>query len=385
MPDTSAIAPKPAPPITANESAYPPLHIVTPLVHAATLSATSGHDIYLKLETQQRSGSFKARGIGRACWSAVQRLGPNAHLVAASGGNAGIAAAISAQTLGVKCTVFVHNRTERTVVDKMREHEANVVVSEGGWEHASIAAHALAEEDPNAQYIHPFEGDAVIRGHTTIVDEIYDQYAGLTTSDVRPDVICCSVGGGGLIRGIMLRSAELAAATSTAPAHILGITTIGADSFGRSLEQEAGFVEIEDANSRAKSLVCKACSPLAVYDARAYGATGSVAGASAQTTGTPGGYFTSARIDDAYAGAAAWQATDELDHLIELSCGAALAPAYQSSILDDIAKRIGRERLSVVLVVCGGSRIDRETVDSFREEYGLGYGRIVVNGRVLKE
>jgi len=385
MPDGSTAASAFNALATDSHLAYPPIHVVTPLVHVSTLSATSGHDIYLKLETQQRSGSFKTRGIGRACWSAVQRLGPNAHLVAASGGNAGIAAAISAQTLGVKCTVFVHDRTEQIVLDKMRSCGANVVVAEGGWEDASAGAYKLAEEDPNAQYIHPFEGDAVIRGHTTIVEEIYDQYAAATTSGARPDVICCSVGGGGLIRGIMLRSAERAAESSTTPTHILGITTIGADSFGRSLEQDAGFVKLEVADSRAKSLVCKACSPLAVHDARSYGATGSVAGASDQTTGKAGGFFTSARVDDAYAGAAAWQATDELNHLIELSCGAAIVPAYQPTILDDIARRLGKDKLSVAIVVCGGSRIDRETVDGFREEYGKGFGKIVVNGRVLKE
>jgi L-serine/L-threonine ammonia-lyase len=134
---------------------YPRLHTITPLVYSEGLSASSGHNIWLKLETEQLSGSFKPRGIGRSCWAAVQRLGPAAHLVAASGGNAGIAAALSARTLGVKCTVFVHDKTEQLVMDKMRSYGANVRVMDGGWERVDAGARELARTDPLAQYIHP--------------------------------------------------------------------------------------------------------------------------------------------------------------------------------------------------------------------------------------
>jgi L-serine/L-threonine ammonia-lyase len=61
-----------------------PLHIETPLVHVPFLSQGK-HNIFLKLETQQLSGSFKMRGIGHACLTARQKLGPDVHIVVASG------------------------------------------------------------------------------------------------------------------------------------------------------------------------------------------------------------------------------------------------------------------------------------------------------------
>lgn len=61
-----------------------PLHVETPLVHVPFLSKGK-HNVFLKLETQQLSGSFKMRGIGHACLMARQKLGPDVHIVVASG------------------------------------------------------------------------------------------------------------------------------------------------------------------------------------------------------------------------------------------------------------------------------------------------------------
>lgn len=81
---------------------YPALHCTTPLIYSERLSKRSGHHIWLKLETSQLTGSFKPRGVGRSAWAAVQRHGPDVHLIVASGGNAGLGVALSARTLGVR-------------------------------------------------------------------------------------------------------------------------------------------------------------------------------------------------------------------------------------------------------------------------------------------
>jgi L-serine/L-threonine ammonia-lyase len=80
----------------------------------------AGHNIYLKLDAAQPAGSFKLRGIGRTCQAAYQVHGPRTHIIAASGGNAGLAAAESAKRLGVRCTVVVPRRTEKSVVERLR-------------------------------------------------------------------------------------------------------------------------------------------------------------------------------------------------------------------------------------------------------------------------
>ncbi|WP_409015068.1 pyridoxal-phosphate dependent enzyme [Archangium sp.] len=77
-----------------------PLHIPTPLISHAPLSATQGRDVLLKMESLQPSGSFKLRGLGLMCQRAV--ASGATHLVCPSGGNAGFAAAVSGVALGVR-------------------------------------------------------------------------------------------------------------------------------------------------------------------------------------------------------------------------------------------------------------------------------------------
>lgn len=369
---------------------YPKLHVETPLVYSKSLSEISGHNVYIKLETKQLTGSFKPRGVGRSCYAAVQRLGPKAHLIIASGGNAGQACALSAQTLGVKCTVHVHARTEQAIEDRIRGWGADVKRSHGVWEDVNQAALEMAAADPNGVYVHAFEGDDLILGHTSVVDEIYDQLPSASASvepATYPDVVTCSVGGGGLIRGIMLGLSERAEETNTPPAHMIGISGIGGDSFSKSLETDDEIIPIEKPFSVAKSLVCQCCSPIAVRDARQYAKNGKTSlDLSDDIKGKTGPYFTAVSVDDALGGSAAWRSTEELHHNIELSCGVAMTPAYYPSILDYLVKEKGlKKKLNVVIVACGGTRVSDEDIKQYRAQYGQGYGKIIADGIELED
>lgn len=370
---------------------YPALHTVTPLIFSEKLSKRSRHNIWLKLENEQLTKSFKPRGIGRSCYAAVQRYGKDVRLIVASGGNAGLAAALSAQTLGVKCTIFVHAQTETLIKDRMRSFGAEVKVTEGGWEYVDASARQLAEEDPNGHYVHPFEGDDLVRGHTSVIEEIYEQLPKVSEDKgmervSRPDAICSAVGGGGMIRGIMLGLSEQAALSNTPPVHVIGVTTFGSDSWGRSLEVDDGVTEI-DPFSRAKSLACKKCSPLSVRDARIYAARGELSLDSEPVSGPAGKYLSEVRMDDAYAGAAAWESTNELNHLVELSCGAAIAVACQPAVLEHIVQtKELPEKSNIVIIVCGGSRVSLSDVNGFKAEYGeTGHGVIIVDGNTIQD
>jgi L-serine/L-threonine ammonia-lyase len=199
------------------------------------------------------------------------------------------------------------------------------------WEECNEAAVALANESPNAIYIHPFIGEDVVRGHTSVVREIMAQFPAVATragiDAAEPDIVCCSIGGGGLVQGIMLGLTEHAERTQSTSKHVLAICTIGADSFSRSLESEENFVTLKEAHSKALSLRCEACSPISVQFARRYASTGSVAGADESTKGKAGRYLTVVRAPDDYAGAASWQyRRDSSEHAeLELGCGAALS------------------------------------------------------------
>src|SRR2546426_8654251 len=77
----------------------------TRLIAAPFLSQTTGRNVYLKLETELPTGSFKVRG---AFWALAQRLhgGPIKEVVACSTGNHGAAVASAAEGIGIKARVF---------------------------------------------------------------------------------------------------------------------------------------------------------------------------------------------------------------------------------------------------------------------------------------
>ncbi len=388
----------------------PTLHTETPLAYCAPLSASSGHNVFFKLETKQLSGSFKMRGIGRACSAAKQRLGDDVHLVVASGGNAALAAAASAKQLAVKCTVFVHNGTEPAIVERIKNDGGEVVFGGLGWDEVNQAAQDFVRDTGKAIYIHPFEGDDVVKGHTSLITEIFEQYphvskdAGLDlASSVVPDVIGCAVGGGGMIRGIFRGLSQEAEKSGHAPTHILAITPYGADAWTLSLEsQEVDNISIEP-RSRARSLATSQCSFPSINEGRIYATYGSIL-----RDPSPSGpshfpntaaplpphppmetalkYLTTTRFPDSLAGSVAWQHTKAFPSqgLIEIACGAALVPVYYPDILDRLSElKFGGRRLNIVLVACGGSRVSEEVLDDYKVEYGVASGEIQVDGHTI--
>src|SRR6266571_5306111 len=86
-----------------------PLHIQTPLLISTPISAAFGHQVLLKMDALQPSGSFKMRGIGHACEVYAARGAKR--FVSSSGGNAGIAVAVAGRQLGIPVTVVVPETT----------------------------------------------------------------------------------------------------------------------------------------------------------------------------------------------------------------------------------------------------------------------------------
>ena len=82
------------------------------IIHSPFLSQKAGGDVWLKLENQQPTGSFKVRG---AFTNLLTRRVPAAGVVAASGGNHGIAVAYAARRLGKPASIFVPEVTSPTL------------------------------------------------------------------------------------------------------------------------------------------------------------------------------------------------------------------------------------------------------------------------------
>ena len=90
-----------------------PLHIETPLLRTAADYSASGLPLWLKLDALQPSGSFKLRGVGLLCQHEVAKGAKE--IFCASGGNAGIAAAVAGKALGVPVTIVVPETTSAEV------------------------------------------------------------------------------------------------------------------------------------------------------------------------------------------------------------------------------------------------------------------------------
>jgi threonine dehydratase len=148
-------------------------------------------ELWLKLEQLQVGGSFKARGMFNRMRANPL---PAAGVVIASGGNAGIAVAVAAQALGVRCEVFVPETTSRAKRDKLVELDA--VVTVGGASYAEALAASLERQaQSGALLMHAYDQREVVIGAGTLAAEV-EEDAGV------PDRVLVSVGGGGLVAGI---------------------------------------------------------------------------------------------------------------------------------------------------------------------------------------
>jgi threonine dehydratase len=148
-------------------------------------------ELWLKLEQLQVGGSFKARGMFNRMRANPL---PAAGVVIASGGNAGIAVAVAAKALGVRCEVFVPETTSRAKRDKLAELEA--VVTVGGASYAEALAASLERQaECGALLMHAYDQREVVIGAATLAAEV-EEDAGV------PDRVLVSVGGGGLVAGI---------------------------------------------------------------------------------------------------------------------------------------------------------------------------------------
>ncbi|WP_433829022.1 threonine/serine dehydratase [Actinoplanes sp. CA-015351] len=158
----------------------------TPVINA-------GPDRWFKLEHLQHAGSFKTRGMFNQILAGAERGAlPAAGVVAASGGNAGLAAAYAARELGVPAEVFVPVTAPAVKVAKLGKLGARVV--QVGNEYAE--AYAAATSRTDALFCHAYDDPNMVAGNGTIGLELLDDLKNL-------DTVLVAVGGGGLIAGVI--------------------------------------------------------------------------------------------------------------------------------------------------------------------------------------
>lgn len=189
------------------------------------MSLAAGRSIWLKMEALQPPGSFKIRGIGLACEEYVRRGARR--LISSSGGNAGIAVAYAGRCLSIPVTVVVPETTSERAKELIRQEGAELIVHGPSWQEANAQAQSMI--GATDAFVHPFDDPLLWKGHATLVDEV-------ARSGSKPDAVVLSVGGGGLMCGIV----EGLRRNDWADVPVVAVETEGADSLAQSIRVAIG-------------------------------------------------------------------------------------------------------------------------------------------------
>ncbi|KAM0324399.1 hypothetical protein ACHAQA_008181 [Verticillium albo-atrum] len=352
----------------------------TPLIPSPHLSRAAGCNVYLKLENLQPSGSFKSRGIGNLMLQAMVSDPDNQdlHFYSSSGGNAGLACATSAHALGRPATIVTPTTTSPLMVSKLRLLGAHVEQVGANWALADDHLRAnLIARDPHAVYVPPFDHPLIWDGASTIIDDLVVQ------APAPIHGIVCSVGGGGLLNGLLhgIDRHERDARTPTTPwprgtvPRVLAVETRGADSLNASVEA-AQHITLPAITSIAKCLgavrVSSKTWEWAQRKARLGPSTAAAAADDNAAADAGPAELESVAVSDPEAALASVRFADDTRFLVEAACGAPVSTFYNGVLRRRLGKDLSdnewRDK-NVVLIVCGGSDVSLEVLEGYRQEY----------------
>jgi L-serine/L-threonine ammonia-lyase len=307
-----------------------PLHIDTPLLRAPPELFGAGRTVWLKMDALQASGSFKMRGVGRLV---QQRVAEGARaVICASGGNAGMAAALAARACDVPATIVVPQTTAAPVRDAISARGAEVIVHGAVWDESHEHAVALAEQQ-GAVYVHPFDDPLLWDGHATLIDEV-------VRAGVAFDGVVASIGGGGLLAGIV----EGLRRNALHKVPVIAVETEGAASAAAKLA--AGEpVTLPAITSIATSLGARRVMPRLLDLAREH-------------------EIVSVVVSDKQAVQACSRFADTTRVLVEPACGASIAAL-------DVHPAIFERFKAPLIEVCGGMGVSLARLSQWRADLGL--------------
>ena len=305
-----------------------PLHQHTPLFESGAMTVHDGQSVWLKMEALQPPGSFKIRGIGFACEEYVRRGARR--FICSSGGNAGIAAAYAGRRLGVPVVVVVPETTTERAKELIGREQAQVIVHGASFQEANALAQSMVTATD--AFIHPFDDPLLWQGHASMIDEV-------AASGLKPDAIVLSVGGGGLLCGVV----EGMRRNGWNDVPVVAVETVGADSYAQSLAANER-VELAGITSIATSLGARKVAQQAFALAQQHPVRSVV-------------------VSDADAVRTCLRFMDDHRVVVEPACGASLAVAY------DAAKVLG-EHKKVLVIVCGGVTATVEQLQKWAEKFG---------------
>jgi threonine dehydratase len=196
----------------------------TELAYTNTLSDFTGNRVYLKMENQQRTGSFKLRGA----YNKVANLTAEEKkhgIIASSAGNHAQGTALAGTIFGIPSTIVMPRTAPLSKVKATRGYGARVVLHGSVYDEAFAEAQRIQAEQ-QLTFIHPFNDPLVIAGQGTIGLEILEDLPDL-------EAVVVPVGGGGLLAGIALAVKNLKPSVK-----VIGVQTKNMPSMVKSLAEK---------------------------------------------------------------------------------------------------------------------------------------------------
>lgn len=306
------------------------IYAATPIFQSPELNQRLGMEVFFKMDCHQPTRSFKLRGMTHLVKHNLS-IGQNT-FVTSSGGNAGYALAYASKRLGGSVHVVVPVTTNARMRAFIEGEGATVQVHGASWPEAHEFAQMLAVQS-GAKYVPPFDDPLLWGGHATMIDECAAEMG-------EPDWVVASVGGGGLLCGIM----EGMERNGWKKASFLAAETHGAASFARSLE--AGeLVSIDSIDTIATSLGAKRVAE----EAFAWSQRRQVK---------------SHLCTDREAVEGMKAVADAFDVIVEPACGATLSTVFAPAPQFASGSKI-------LAIVCGGATVDAEGFVRYLNQFDL--------------
>ena len=169
-------------------------HILkTPLLRSRELSNMIEGNVYLKLENEQHTGSFKVRGSMNKLLSLTEEERERG-VITASTGNHGLGFARAAEITQSKGCIYLPTNVSPSKLKALKNYDVQLEQYATDCVDTEMHAKAIAETEDKV-WVSPYNDPQIIGGQGTIGLEISEQLDAV-------DSVLVTIGGGGLISGI---------------------------------------------------------------------------------------------------------------------------------------------------------------------------------------
>ena len=196
----------------------------TPLQKSTTFSEITGSNIFMKIESFQKTGTFKVRGALYKINKISQEKIKNYNgIIAASAGNHAQGVAYAAWTKNIPCVIVMQKNASLSKIAATKSYGAKVILEGSDYDESFRIAQQIAK-DEKLELISAYDDYDIIIGQGTIGLEIIEELPEV-------DEIYIPIGGGGLAAGI-----AIAIKTKNPNVKIIGVESEAYPAMKRSVE-----------------------------------------------------------------------------------------------------------------------------------------------------